>query len=66
MSRRPVYFESTGWVETPVYEREAIGGGGRLAGPAVVEQYDSTTVVYPGWRASVDRFGNLILGRGAP
>jgi len=66
VSRRPVYFESTGWVETPVYEREAMGGGGRLAGPAIVEQYDSTTVVYPGWRASVDRFGNLILGRGAP
>ena len=65
--RRPVYFEDTNsWVETPVYERENIGGGGRLRGPAIVEQYDSTTVLYPGWRATVDRFGNLVLRRDGP
>jgi len=64
VSRRPVYFEGTDWVEAPVYERESMGRGGTLTGPAIVEQYDATTVIYPSWRAAVDRFGNLILGRG--
>ncbi|KON31184.1 hypothetical protein AC482_01635 [miscellaneous Crenarchaeota group-15 archaeon DG-45] len=64
---RPAYFEGPGcWIETPVYDREALGEGWRLEGPAVVEQYDATTVVYPGWDAAVDRFGNLVLGRGEP
>ena len=34
-----------------------------FAGPAIVEQFDATTVVPPGWQASVDRYGNLILER---
>ena len=34
------------------------------AGPAIVEQFDATTVVPPGWHAAVDRYGNLILERG--
>jgi len=32
-----------------------------LAGPAIVEEWTSTTVAPPGWRLTVDRFGNLIL-----
>jgi N-methylhydantoinase A len=32
-----------------------------IEGPAVVEEMDSTTVIHPGYRAKVDRFGNLIL-----
>ena len=35
--------------------------GNLINGPAVIEQYDATTVVYPDWTASVDQFGNLIL-----
>ena len=34
-----------------------------FAGPAIVEQFDATTVVPPGWHAFVDRHGNLILER---
>ena len=33
-----------------------------LIGPAIVVELDSTTVIHPGYRAEVDRFGNLILG----
>jgi N-methylhydantoinase A len=62
-SRRHVYFETDGgWAETPVVQRVE-GWEGTLDGPAVVEQYDSTTVVYPGWHAETDRVGNLVLGR---
>ncbi|MDP2900349.1 MAG: hydantoinase/oxoprolinase family protein [Candidatus Bathyarchaeota archaeon] len=58
---RRVYFETDGgWAETPVYER---GLGGGFDGPAIVEQYDATTVVYPGWAAETDGVGNMILGR---
>ena len=61
---REVYFESTdSWVDTPVYERKALSSGFKLVGPVIIEQYDATTVIYPGWHAVVDRFGDLILRR---
>ncbi|MCW3990968.1 MAG: hydantoinase/oxoprolinase family protein [Candidatus Bathyarchaeota archaeon] len=63
---RSVYFEgSDAWVETPIYDRVDLGAGSVFQGPAIVEQYDSTTVVYPGWKGELDRFGVLNLGRGA-
>ncbi len=45
----------------PLFQREQLGRGQRLAGPAVVEQSDTTSVIPPGWSAEVDRFGNLII-----
>jgi N-methylhydantoinase A len=56
---RQAYFD--GWVECPVYAREKLGNGNRLAGPAIIEQVDSTIVIHPGQRAFVDQFGNLII-----
>jgi N-methylhydantoinase A len=65
VGRRLVYFEDdNSWVETPVYSRSGIGEGFSREGPAVIEQYDSTTVVYPGWDIRVDQFGVLHLRRG--
>ena len=60
---RPAYFAAAGegLVDVPVYQRERLRAGDRLAGPAIVEQYDSTTVVCPGQAAAVDRFGNLVV-----
>lgn len=61
---RSVYFEGPdSWVETPVYGRDGLGSGSVFQGPAIVEQYDSTTVVYPGWRGELDRFGVINLRR---
>jgi len=60
---RRVYFEADDlWTETPIYER---GGSwnSEFTGPAVIEQYDATTVVYPGWSVETDEFGNMILER---
>jgi len=34
-------------------------------GPAVIEQYESTTILPPGWHCRLDEFGNLILTRDA-
>jgi len=47
--------------KTPVYGRTDLQPGDTLAGPAVIEQYDATTYLAPGWHASVDTFGNLVL-----
>ena len=61
-ARRPVYFaEAGGYVDTPVHDRYRLGAGAVLDGPAVVEELDSTTVVHPGYRATVDRYGNLLV-----
>ncbi len=50
---------------TRYYEREALKAGNRLAGPAIVNQYDTTTVIPPGVEAHVDRFGNIVIEVGA-
>jgi N-methylhydantoinase A len=47
----------------PVYDRYRLRAGNRLPGPAIVEQVDSTTVIEPGFVATVDAFGNLLLDR---
>jgi N-methylhydantoinase A len=47
--------------ETKLYERDKLEAGDRLEGPAVVFQYDTTTVIPPGWVAAVDGWGNLIV-----
>ncbi len=60
---RRVYFETDGgWAETPVYQRSG-GWAQGFSGPAIVEQYDATTVVYPGWGVETDAIGNLVLRR---
>ncbi len=56
---RQVYFD--GWLDCPQYARERLASGNRLRGPAIIEQVDSTIVVYPDQEAHVDRFGNIII-----
>jgi N-methylhydantoinase A len=53
--------EAGGAVTLPVYARERLAPGNMLAGPAIIEQMDSTTVVLPGMNARVDAHDNLIL-----
>ena len=48
-------------VPTRSYERGALKAGNRLTGPAIVNQYDTTTVIPPGMAAHVDRFGNIVI-----
>ena len=59
--RRRVFFAGAGWRHCPCIERESLGAGAVVTGPAIVEQLDSTTVIAPGQRATVDGVGNLIL-----
>src|SRR5713101_3829238 len=48
-------------VPTRYYDRSALKAGNRLDGPAIVNQYDSTTVIPPGLTAGIDRFGNVVI-----
>ncbi len=48
-------------VDAPVYDRERLLAGNVISGPAIVAQFDSTTLVRAGWQAAVDRKGNLVL-----
>jgi N-methylhydantoinase A len=59
--KRPVYFVATGWVEAPTFQRERLLAGDRIVGPALVEEYASTTVLLPNDRLEVDAFGNLVI-----
>jgi len=58
---RPVRLGGRAFPETPVYDRDALGAGCRLAGPAVIEQLDATIVVYPGDTATVDSSGAIAI-----
>ena len=49
------------WVEAPVLDRERMGRGSDVEGPAIVEFKESTCVVNPGWRGAVDNVGTLVL-----
>ena len=50
-------------VEAAVYDRAALKPDDLVAGPAIIEQDDTTILVTPGWRGRVDRLGNLVLQR---
>lgn len=57
---RPVLFEE-GWLVSAIYERDHLGAGARITGPAVVQEPDASTLVPPGYALGVDRYGNLLI-----
>jgi N-methylhydantoinase A len=58
---RPVYFDGAGWLDTAVYDRDRLMPGMRFAGPAIVEERESTCVLQPGNRVRVDAYQSLIV-----
>ena len=61
-ARRPARRVHLGaWHDAAVFARLALPAGATIAGPAVLEQPDTTILVLPGQTASVDRFGNLLV-----
>ena len=59
--RRAVFFEPDAAQDTPVHQRAELLPGQRLAGPAVIEQLDATTLLFPGDRGKVDAARNLVI-----
>ncbi|WP_460031066.1 hydantoinase/oxoprolinase family protein [Megalodesulfovibrio paquesii] len=60
LATRPVVFAGQAH-PAAIWQRERLQPGNRLAGPAVVVEYSSTTILPPGWQARVDTYGNLLL-----
>ncbi len=58
--KRPVYYAGR-FHSTPTYRRAALLAGNRIKGPALIEEYASTTVLMPGDALDVDQFGNLVI-----
>lgn len=59
--RRDAYYgDSYGWLATPIISRQDLTSAAR-SGPLIIEEYDSTTVVRPGWTAVIDGWNNIVL-----
>ena len=61
---RPVIFEGSGTLDTKIYDREKMSPGMEVEGPAIIEEISSSTVIYPGMKASVDKFGDILIETG--
>jgi N-methylhydantoinase A len=59
--RRPVFFKGKGYVSCPVYSRSTLPAGGRLKGPAIIEEQDSTILVHPGNTLEVNNKGVITI-----
>ncbi len=57
---REVYMDGTRKM-VPIYERKLLKCGNQIEAPAIVEQVDSTTVIFEGHLASVDEYLNIII-----
>jgi N-methylhydantoinase A len=60
-SKRTIYIDEENATECPIYGRDRLMPGDVIEAPSIVEQYDSTTVVFPDWTCEVDEYGNLRL-----
>jgi N-methylhydantoinase A len=60
-SRRSVYFDGLGFVESKIYERDLLKAGNLIEGPAVIEEAISCTLITPGRSAHIDEYGNIII-----
>lgn len=59
-SSRPVYLSGT-WVDTAVYDRSSLHPGQQIDGPAVIEQLDSTTLIWPGQHVCIDAWEQIAI-----
>ncbi len=60
LETRPAYFNGT-WQDIPHYDRTRLGAGAEINGPAIIRQYDTTTVLLPGHYAEIDKHGNILI-----
>lgn len=61
---RPVIFEGSGTLDTKVYDREKMSPDMKIEGPAIIEETSSSAVIYPGMKASIDKFGDILIETG--
>ena len=62
---RDIYFSKLGMLTCPVYQRSDLKEGFQFFGPAVVEEYASTTVLFPGDKGTLNKYGCLVIENGS-
>jgi N-methylhydantoinase A len=60
-SEREVFFPGHGRLATPVWRRDSLPEGFTLNGPAVIEEFSSTTILQPGDQARIGRLGEISI-----
>ncbi len=60
---RRVHYD--GWTDATIYDRSKLLAGDQMSGPAVIQEFGSTVPLHPGFSATVDRFGNLLITHSA-
>jgi 5-oxoprolinase (ATP-hydrolysing) len=65
VARVPVFVDES-WSDVDLYRREAMAPGDTVDGPAIIAEANATTVIEPGWRATVTDLGHLQLSRVRP
>jgi N-methylhydantoinase A len=58
---RKVHFPGEGFIDCPIYDRTALRAGERIAGPAIVEQMDTTAVIFSDQEIYCDEYGNMLI-----
>jgi N-methylhydantoinase A len=58
---REVYFGDEGYLETAIYNRNALGPGETVAGPAILEENGSTSIIPPETTAEISDYGSVII-----
>ena len=62
VEKRDVFIDGE-WITTPVLDRASLAAGTTVDGPAILNQFDTTTYIRPGQQATVDAHGFLHLRR---
>ena len=57
--QREVYFD--GWHDVPIFDRSTLGKGDTIQGPAIIEEFGSTTPLAPNFEVTVDDLANLVI-----
>jgi N-methylhydantoinase A/acetone carboxylase, beta subunit len=60
VKEREVFLDD-GWSKVPIYRREELREGFTLKGPAIIQEYSSTTLVRKGWNCKVHGTGSLVM-----
>lgn len=58
---RQTYFDETGWVDCPIYQRDSLCVAEEFTGPAIIVETGSTTIVSPGDKVKIDDYGNIVI-----
>jgi N-methylhydantoinase A len=60
-SRQACFDSAEGFCDVQIFQRSALEADNTIEGPAIIEQPDTTTIVYPGDSAYVDEHNNLVM-----